>query len=155
MDTQNKRTNKMKNLIKISMTLALAMTLSFASFGGTSSLTEEQQLLLSATMKQSAENFETFNSTLDVFQMAILESRELSNKQKFEALNASLSLEQQALREANHVLERAMRDDFKKALSDDQKKDLRGTIKASLDDEQLAIIEADRIFHELIEEELN
>ena len=112
----------MKSVTKISMTLALAMMLSFASFGDTSSLSDEQQLLLSATLEQSAENFDSFNSSLDVFQLAILESRELSNKEKFEALKASFTLEQQALWEANHVLEKAMRDDFKKSLSEDQKK---------------------------------
>tara|TARA_Y100001980_G_scaffold46258_1_gene29381 strand:- start:32326 stop:32763 length:438 start_codon:yes stop_codon:yes gene_type:complete len=144
----------MKSVTKISMTLALAMMLSFASFGDTSSLSDEQQLLLSATLEQSAENFDSFNSSLDVFQLAILESRELSNKEKFEALKASFTLEQQALWEANHVLEKAMRDDFKKSLSEDQKKDIEGTIEASLDHEQLAIIEADRIFRDLVEKDL-
>ena len=144
----------MKNVTKISMTLALAMTLSFASFGDTSSLTDEQQLLLSATLEQSAENFETFNSSLDVFQMAILENRELSNKEKFQALKASFTLEQRALWEANHVLEKAMKDDFKNALSEDQQKDMKGTIEGALDHEQLAIMEADRIFRDLIEQDL-
>ncbi|MEQ8335804.1 MAG: hypothetical protein RIA62_00580 [Cyclobacteriaceae bacterium] len=144
----------MKSVTKISMTLALAMMLSFASFGDTSSLSDEQQLLLSATLEQSAENFDSFNSSLDVFQLAILESRELSNKEKFQALKASLTLEQQALWEANHVLEKAMRDDFRKSLSEDQKKDIKGTIEASLDHEQLAIIEADRIFRDLVEKDL-
>ena len=35
-----------------------------------------------------------------------------------------------------------------------KKKDIEGTIEASLDHEQLAIIEADRIFRDLVEKDL-
>ncbi|MBV6641180.1 MAG: hypothetical protein KI791_10690 [Cyclobacteriaceae bacterium] len=144
----------MKNVTKISMTLAFTMMLAVASFGKTSTLTDEQQLLLSVNMEQSAENFEAFHSTLDVFQLAILENRELTPSQKTEALKASLTLEQKALWEANHVLERAMREDFKNSLSDEQKVDMKSTIEGSLNHEQLALIEADRILHDLMREDL-
>lgn len=137
------------------MTLALIATLSAASFGNTTPLTEEQELLLSINREQNAENFEAFRSTLDVFQLAILENPELSPRKKHEAIKSSLTLEQEAIMEATKVIAQAMREDFRNTLTEEQKGNVREIIKASFDMEQTAIMETDHVLREIMKEKRN
>ncbi len=143
----------MKNLLKISAFVALVAVVINSSYADNFPLSEEQKLLLAVHMEQSEENFETFRSTLDVFQLAILENPTLKRHEKHMALKSTLTLEQQALLEANKVLEQTMREDFKNSLTTDQKKDLRQIIKASLDPEEVAIMEARKVLREAMKQE--
>ncbi|XOV91711.1 MAG: hypothetical protein ACFHWX_16045 [Bacteroidota bacterium] len=140
----------MKGLTKISMTIALIATISTASFGNTNPLTDEQELLLSVNLEQKESNIEAFRSTLDVFQLAILDNTELSGRKKHESIKSSLTIEQAAILEANRVLGQIMREDFRNSLTDAQKSDVRGTIRESLDMEQAAILEAEKVLHEIM-----
>ncbi len=114
----------MKTLTKITAIFTFALFLSTASFGESPRLTDEQKVILATNRAQSHENFHDFHAVLNVFQLAILETPELSKKEKKEALEATLTLEQEALLEAHQVLERAMKEDFKRTLSDGQKAEI-------------------------------
>ncbi len=144
----------MRNLVKYSTYIAVfAITIHFSN-ANNNCLTEEQQLLFTANVKQSVENFEEFRSTLDVFQLAILHTPNLKEGERTRAFFSALSLEQKALWEAHRVLEQSMIEDLKSRLSSDQRENIDYLIESSLDREVRALLEANKVLREALDDDL-
>lgn len=142
----------MLNYIRTTLLSALLIMTLNISYANNSSLSEEQQLLLSSSVRQSVENFEVFRSTLDVFQVGILYSPYLDGQAKAQALVSSLTLEQTALLEAHRVLDKSMKDKFESSLATDQRNDLKNHLNGSLSREEKALLEANKVLRQEFEE---
>lgn len=145
----------MKTMNQILTLTAIILFAISPVFGNTPTLTEEQKLLLDAHMQQRGESFEAFRSSLDVFQLAIIENSEMRGHQKHQELQASLTLEQEALLEAHRIFDHIMKKDFRNTLTKEQRINIRETIKSSLNDEQVAIMEAEKVLREAQREEFS
>lgn len=94
-------------------------------------LTEEQQQILQSQRNLIVENRENFKATLTAEQLLILSNKELSKQQKEDALIKTFTKEQKKLLAENKERVEAIKNEFKKTITEDQMQQIRAQVKGN------------------------
>jgi len=94
-------------------------------------LTEAQKLMLHEQRELIKHNREAFKSSLSAEQLAILENVEMTKQEKHSALVASFSTAQQKLLQEQRMNVRAIRQQFRSTLTNEQLQQIRTRLHAN------------------------